>query len=82
MTMSELPKKQQFNIGAIIALFHRRRWTKWELIYIYHFSITNRSIEVRQNLYDGRLQFRVRKIAEPVYGKHFDVEDVKRALAK
>lgn len=68
-------------LGAVIARFFKRRWTKWELIYIYNFSITNRSIEVRQNLNDGRVQFRVRKIANPVHGKYFDVEDVKRALA-
>lgn len=71
------------NLGifSVIARFLFGRWTKWELIYIYNFSITNKSIEVRQNLDNGKIQFRVRRIAHPVHGKYFDVEDVKRALA-
>jgi len=78
-------KHEQGNssLGGVIACFFglRQRWTKWELIYIYNFSITSRSIEVRQNLDDGRVQFRVKKIAYPVHSKYFDVEDVKKALA-
>ena len=79
--MKEGSKKNPQTANGILARFFKRRWTKWELIYIYNFSNTNRSIEVRQNLDDGRVQFRVKKIAYPVHGKYFDVEDVKRALA-
>lgn len=71
---------QPCTLQSVIARFLFGRWTKWELIYIYNFSITNRSIEVRQNLDNGKIQFRVRKIAHPVYAKYFDVEDVKKAL--
>lgn len=55
-------------------------WTKWKLVYIYNYSSSNYSIEVRQSLDDGRLQWRVKKIAYPVYGKHFNVEDVNKVL--
>lgn len=78
--MSKLPQTPQSNIGAVIARLFPNHWTKWELIYIYNFGITNRSVEVRQNRKDGRVQFRVKRIAYPVHGKYFDVEDVKRAL--
>jgi hypothetical protein len=71
----------QLGIGGVIARLFSNNWTKWELIYIYNFSITIRSIEVRQNRKDGRVQFRVKKIAHPVHAKYFDVEDVKRSLS-
>jgi hypothetical protein len=73
---TELPCTLQ----SVIARLVRRRWTKWTLIYIYNFSITNRSIEVRQHLKSGKVQFRVKRIAHPVHAKYFDVEDVKKAL--
>ena len=73
-------RTKQFNMNYVIELLFGR-WTKWELIYIYNFSITNRSIEVRQNLDNGKIQFRTKRIANPVHAQYFDVEDVKKALA-
>lgn len=65
----------------VIARLLMPRWSKWELIHIYNFSITNRSIEVRQNLDSGKVQFRVSRVAYPVHGNYFDVDKVKHALA-
>jgi len=82
--MSELKSGKltgsNLTILGVITRFFVRRWTNWELLHIYNFSTTNRSIEVRQDKDDGTVQFRVRKITNPVDGKQFDVDDVKRAL--
>jgi len=78
--MNNNTETRQSAIQLVIARLFSSNWTKWELIYIYNFNITNRSIEVRQNRKDGRVQFRVKRIAYPVHAKYFDVEDVKRAL--
>jgi len=74
-------KQANFSALSVVLRFLFGRWTKWELICIYNFSTTNRSIEVRQNLDNGKIQFRVKRIAYPVHSKYFDVEDVKKALA-
>lgn len=73
-------KTKQVMKQLVINLFSNN-WTKWTLIHIYNFNLTNRSIEVRQNIKDGRVQFRVKRITYPVYGNYFTAEDVKKALS-
>lgn len=58
------------------------RWSKWTLLTVYVFNATQRTIEVRQNLKTGRLQFRNKRVAWNVYGQLFSVEDVRAALDK
>lgn len=82
MTNENLTDKKGNGVKRnVIARLLMPRWSKWELIHIYNFDITNRSIEVRQNLETGKVQFRVSRVAYPVHGNYFDVEKVKQALA-